>query len=298
MNKLLLLVLVALAALAFLYFQPSYSPTDVSLDDPSLPEMVVKDNMVQCPAGEFIMGHGRATASIIAHRVRLSAFWIDVKEVTNRDFEAFVEETKYVTQAELAGWATVIDLSAGTWKKVEGADWRHPQGPQSTLVGRADHPVVQVTWHDAVVYADWAKKRLPTEAEWEYAARAGLFGREHSWSANAYAPARANYWQGLMPNLLRPQDGYRGTAPVGSFPANRFGIHDMSGNVWEWCNDWHSSRYYERSPNDDPKGPKTGKHRVIRGGSWASTLEEVSVWHRHAFAPHFCNDQIGFRCAK
>jgi len=299
-NLLAILVVVGACVAAIRFVgeaRPSKSPT-ASISDSLDPRIVMEDGMVLCPAGEFIMGADQASSEHLLHQVRLASFWLDQREVTNRQFRAFVAETKYQTQAEQVGYGTVMDMRRGEWQKVEGATWRQPQGPESTIIGREDHPVVQVSWFDARAYAQWRGKRLPTEAEWEYAARAGLSGMDYPWPTSAFEPARANFWQGPFPGVDQKQDGYRGTATVGSFASNRFELSDMAGNVWEWCADWYSADYYERAKTENPLGPTQGKHRVIRGGSWLSSLDQLAMWRRHALAPHFCNDQIGFRCAK
>src|SRR5262249_6080436 len=150
-----------------------------------------------------------------------------------------------------------LDNHLQWWKAVRGADYCHPEGPRSNLDGRDDHPVVHVCWKDAVAYADWAGKRLPTEAEWEFAARGGLDRKRYVWGDELKPDGKwmANIWQGNFPNENTAEDGFRGTAPVGSFPSNGFGLVDMSGNVWEWCQDWYRPDYYAHSPRHNPRGP-------------------------------------------
>ncbi|MEC9373772.1 MAG: formylglycine-generating enzyme family protein, partial [Planctomycetota bacterium] len=232
--------------------------------------------MVWIPAGEFTMGTNDPNswpAERPAHRVRVDGFWIDRTEVTNAQFAAFVEATGYVTVAErpidwdelkkqlppetpkpdaasLQPGSLVFvppqervgqgDMSAW-WEWTSGADWRHPEGPGSDISNRMDHPVVHVAHEDALAYCRWAGKRLPTEADWEFAARGGLDGKRFAWGdepASDEAP-RVNIWQGAFPNQNTLADGYLRTAPAGSFQANGYGLHDMAGNVWEWCADWY-----------------------------------------------------------
>jgi formylglycine-generating enzyme required for sulfatase activity len=205
-----------------------------------------------------------------AHRVRLSPFYIDPTEVTNAEFGRFVQATGYKTDAEKKGSSWVFRKGRQDWESVDGADWRHPLGPDSTVRDKVNHPVVNVSWNDAAAYAKWAGKRLPTEAEWEYAARGGREGEIYPWG-NQLKPngkAVANFWQGTWPEDNRMEDGYYYTAPVASFQRNGFGLYDIIGNAWEWTADWYADDYYKHSPAKDPKGPKSGEMRVARGGSW------------------------------
>ena len=239
--------------------------------------------MVWIPGGEFMMGEDDATMRDArpVHAVKLDGFWIDRTEVTNEQYARFVRETGYVTVAERKPDAkdfpdappeprrrldrlhasqlgrSRFDESARLVAHVLGADWRHPEGPaESTIEGRDDHPVVQVCWDDAVAYARWAGKRLPTEAEWEYAARGGLERMRYTWGneLNPDGKWMVNNWQGQFPNENTKDDGYARTAPVGSYPPNGYGLCDMAGNVWEWCADWYRPGYsaHDRAPN--PQG--------------------------------------------
>lgn len=215
--------------------------------------------------------------------VTVKPFWMDKTAVTNAQFAQFVEETSHKTQAEQFGWSFVFYQflpdhypdtravqGANWWRQVHGADWRHPEGKQSDLDGRSHHPVVHISWYDAVAFAKWAGKRLPTEAEWEYAARGGLKQMRYPWG-NTLTPRgkhQCNLWQGEFPLKNSKADGYLGTAPAKSFKPNRFGLYNMAGNVWEWCNDWFSPTFHQFGSKENPQGPPNGTEKVIKGGSY------------------------------
>jgi formylglycine-generating enzyme required for sulfatase activity len=258
--------------------------------------------MVWVPGGRFWMGDNDFPDAQPEHLVEVDGFWMDAHEVTNAQFAKFVEATGYKTIAEIPpraedfptvppdklkagsivftppGVPVPLDNHLAWWSYVPGADWRHPEGPDSTIEGRENHPVVHIAWTDAKAYADWAGKRLPTEAEWEFAARGGLDRQPYCWGGelNPDGKWQSNIWQGNFPNQNTKDDGFRTTAPAGSFPANAFGLYDMSGNVWEWCADWYRPDYYLRSPAGNPSGPTTSHDpqepglpkRVQRGGSF------------------------------
>jgi formylglycine-generating enzyme required for sulfatase activity len=274
------------------------------------------------------------------HLVEVDGFWMDATVVTNEQFERFVKATKYVTVAERTPKAEDFpgaapeNLVAGSvvftppkgpvpldnhlrwWSYVKGANWRHPEGPGSDLKGRAKHPVVHVAYEDALAYCKWAGKRLPTEAEFEFAVRGGLNKNQYAWG-NEFRPDgkfMANTWQGRFPYENTAEDGYRGTAPVGSFPPNRFGLSDMAGNVWQWCADWYRNDYYQtlakapqparnpQGPADslDPSEPKVAK-RVTRGGSYLCTDQYCTAYEagaRGKGAPDTGTNHLGFRCVK
>jgi formylglycine-generating enzyme required for sulfatase activity len=228
---------------------------------------------------------------------------LDEHEVTNRQFAEFVAATRYLTTAEQVGTGHVFSREDGTWVAVEGANWRHPTGPSSTITGQGSQPVVQVSWFDAVAYAEWTGKRLPTEAEWEYAARGGLADAVYPWGTDEKRSGRcqANYWQGRFPFANSTEDGFASRAPVGSFDANGYALYDMAGNVWEWCHDWYAPGTYTVARQNNPTGPPRGSERVRRGGSWLSAMHTdngFTVYDRGHAAPQFRDDQTGIRCAR
>jgi len=275
--------------------------------------------MRSLPAGTFRMG----TADLWTyaddgegpvHEVTVRPFLIDATAVTNAAFGEFVDATGYVTDAERFEWAFVFGgllpddfpptrgvEAAPWWRQVYGADWSHPEGPESGIADRLDHPAVHVSWEDATAFCQWSGKRLPNEAEWEYAARGGLDGAVFPWG-NDLEPEgahRMNVWQGTFPSKNTLDDGYLGTAPVDAFAPNGFGLYNMTGNVWEWCADWYDPRYYATSPAHDPAGPSAGSHRVMRGGSYlchASYCNRYRVGARSGNSPDSSVGNLGFRC--
>lgn len=306
--------------------------------------------MVYIPAGTFEMGADNAQArqdEYPKHAVSVDAFWMDVHEVTNAQFSEFVNATGYVTTAQRKpDWEEIKkQLPPGTpkpaedvlvpsslvfiapaqpvalnsvsqwWSWVAGADWRHPEGPGSTIRGKEQHPVVHVSWDDAVAYAKWAGKRLPTEAEWEWAARGGVQNAIYPWGNEAIesGTAKANTWQGRFPDQNTVKDGFYSTAPVQSFKPNAYGLYDMAGNVWEWCSDFYRADYYQTMSDvqrvKNPKGPSqsydpqepTVPKRVQRGGSYLCHDSYCSSYRNSArmkSSPDTGLSHTGFRCVK
>jgi formylglycine-generating enzyme required for sulfatase activity len=269
------------------------------------------------PAQTFLMGdqHGDdryGDGETPVHEVSLPEFHIDATTVTNRDFAAFVAASGYLTEAERYGFSAVFHLAIAAdpgdvmgpatatpwWYGVRGADWAHPGGPKSDLDGRDDHPVVHVSWNDAVAYCYWAGRRLPTEAEWECAARGGLAGRRYPWGDELPADWPCNIWQGEFPRHNDGADGWLTTAPVRSYRRNGYGLWQAVGNVWEWCADWWDRRYYAVSQANDPAGPQSGSARVMRGGSYLchdSYCNRYRNAARSANTPDSSTGNIGFR---
>lgn len=235
------------------------------------------------------------------HEVEVKSFFMDEHEVTVAQFAEFVTATNYKTDAEKFGWSGVFDIETGEWSRGEGADWRHPEGPKSEVA--PDEPVCQVSWADAVAYAKWAGKRLPTEAEWEYAARGGLAAKRYAWGDELRPNGKpaANWWQGSFPDKNTGEDGFIKRAPVKSFAPNGYGLYEMTGNVWEWNADWYDDDFYRTSPKNNPTGAKTGTEKVIRGGSWMCA-ENFCTNYRVAARSHATPDtglnNLGFRCVR
>jgi len=268
-------------------------------EDPDPPPRRI-GRMVRLAGGTFHMGNAAAPDGRPVHQVAISPLLVDEHEVTNGQFAQFVAETGCITTAEQRGWSFVYDPKQRQWAPCEGADWCHPGGPHTTIELRDDYPVVHVSWYDAVAYARWAGKRLPTEAEWEYAARAGLRDADYPWGREELIDGRyqANYWQH---DREVAADGFELLAPVKSYPPSRFGLYDVAGNVWEWCSDWYGEDYYQESPAEDPAGPAKGRFRVQRGGSWLSP-ENYCLGHhvstRGRRPPEETSQHVGFRCVR
>ncbi|MEC5146776.1 formylglycine-generating enzyme family protein [Chitinophaga sp. 212800010-3] len=310
------------------------------------------NKMVLIPAGSFFMGADDSTGVVDEypkHLVEIHSFWMDEHEVTNREFAEFVAATGYVTTAEkpvskeellasLAPGAPQPDSSqlaemtapgalvftppdhavplndiGQWWTFVKGASWKHPGGPGTDINNKDNEPVTQVSWLDAQAYAKWAGKRLPTEAEWEYAARGGLSGQMYPWGNEplTVGKPKANTWNGNFPYRNTQTDGYYGLAPVKSYAPNGYKLYDMSGNVWEWCNDWYDANYYKTQEKGakNPAGPEAGfdpddpgqAKRVIRGGSFMCSDEYCRGYRvsaRMKSTPESGLANLGFRCVK
>jgi formylglycine-generating enzyme required for sulfatase activity len=298
--------------------------------------------MVRIPAGEFSMGTDKAdekhAEEAPGHSVHLKGFWMDVTEVTNAQFTAFADATGFVTDAEkdlsardfpnappeyLKGGSLLFKKVAGVnpfqcgvgnlpwWKFTAGASWRHPEGLGSDIKNRLNHPVICLTYKDAQAFAKWAGKRLPTEAEWEYAARGGLKNKAYVWGDEERPGGKVmcNHWQGKFPERDTAEDGFAGIAPVKSFPANGYGLYDMAGNVWEMCEDWYQPTYYRVSPKDAPSGPAIGHdpegtgygQHVIRGGSWLCDegyCLRYRATARQGLDTLTSTNHAGFRCVR
>lgn len=297
---------------------PTRRPAMRAIRDATSP---TTDGLVMLDGGSFRMGsqdpdanHGDGEGPV--REVSLSPFWIGAQAVTNAEFAEFARHTGFRTGAEQFGWSFVFasfvparlrrgaqrPIAAPWWCRVDGAFWAEPEGPGSDVGDRMDHPVVHVDHADALAYGAWAGLRLPTEAEWEYAARGGEQDLRYAWG-NELTPDgdhRCNIWQGSFPSRNTVEDGYRGTAPARSFEPNGYGLYCTAGNVWEWCSDWWTTTH-PPSGVRDPQGPAQGDMRVMRGGSF---LCHSSYCNRYRVSARTNNDSrsasgnIGFRCAK
>lgn len=312
------------AALIKASFKQTGSATDKAGD---------KSDMILIKGGTFKMGSEDYSDSKPLHSVAVSNFYMDTHEVTNAQFAQFVKATGYITVAEQAlnpadypgvpadklvpgsavftspSHAVSLDNAMQWWSYVGGASWKHPQGPNSSIAGKDNEPVVQVSYTDAVAYAKWAGKRLPTEAEWEYAARAGQQFSDYYWGKDKQPNGKwaANIFQGSFPWKNTDGDGYIGVAPVKSFPPNAFGLYDMEGNVWEWCADFYRPDYYAKSPSANPSGPNDSydpdepnveKH-VQRGGSFLCSDDyciRYKAGSRGKGETNSAGNNLGFRC--
>ncbi len=275
---------------------------------PGSTQIIPKDTsvMVYVPEGEFLMGSIVSDKDAFVdekpqHPVYLDAFWIDRTEVTNFMFKAYVSESKYKTDAEKIGQSSLYDTAKQDWEMVQGVNWQHPSGQSSTITGYENNPVVHVSWNDAQAYCKWAGKRLPSEAEWEKAAR-GTDSRKFPWG-NTVPEGNLLNFADKNTNLPAADkeinDGFMFTAPVGSFPdgASPFGALDMAGNVWEWVRDKYDKDYYAASPLLNPTGTQKGLTTIFRGGSWTSRARYVRITNRGYSLPNVSDDNTGFRCA-
>jgi formylglycine-generating enzyme required for sulfatase activity len=271
--------------------------------------------MLAIPSGTFARGRDDSARpdEIPRHHVHVDAFLIDATLVTRADFARFVDAMRYQTSAEKLGFGMVAVEGMDDWKwdQVKGANWRKPFGDRKTeYVPRDDDPVTMVSWDDADAYCRWAHKRLPTEAELEYAARAGKSDTRFPWGDLPYLPGTkklgCNFWQGRTHHADTREDGYLYVSPVRAFPPNAFGLFDPVGNVWQWTSDWYSETYYAETARDpdlaqNPAGPKTGAKKVARGGSWwcsKTTCQGFGLYYRGKNEPDAPFNNNGFRCAK
>lgn len=291
--------------------------------------------MTWIPGGEFVMGSREFEDAKPLHKVNVKSFWMDIHEVTNAQFTAFVKATGYITVAErqlnpadypgipldkLVPGSAVFTPPAKSvslndplqwWTYVPRASWKHPKGAGSSIEGKDSEPVVQVCYDDAAAYAKWAGKRLPTEAEWEFAARANTTNTSYYWGGELKLKGKwpANIFQGDFPVTNYMEDGFKELAPIKSFPPNAFGLYDMEGNVWEWCSDLYRPDYYAKSPADNPQGPKDSydpqepgviKH-VQRGGSFLCSdqyCNRYKAGSRGKGETGSASNNLGFRCVK
>ena len=310
-------------------FSPTAPPnTEAARPDAATPHKAALHSEVLIPAGTFAMGDPfdegyPSDGETPVHHVSLAAFSIDATAVSNAAFAAFVEATGYRTESEAYGTSAVFHLAvqaekadilgtaSGTpwWLNVRGADWAHPAGPLSSWQEIPDHPVTQVSHSDALAYCSWSGRSLPTEAQWEFAARGGLAQSRYPWGSELHGTDddggtihHCNIWQGTFPTVNTCDDGFLTTAPVKSFAANAYGLYQTSGNVWEWCSDWFLPKYYRsclaKGTVEDPPGPTIGRGRVMRGGSYLchdSYCNRYRLAARSSNTPESASGNLGFR---
>jgi len=282
------------------------------------------ENMVKLDGGSFLMGTDskegfQRDGEGPVREVTLDPFFIDAYPVTNSQFAEFAKATDYRTESERLGWSFVFQghipaerydelveatvPGANWWCKVGNANWQRPEGPDSNIENRPNHPVVHVSWNDAVEYCRWAGKRLPTEAEWEYAARGGLEQKLYPWGDDLTPDGRhlCNIWQGEFPALDLAEDGYSAPAPVDAFPPNGYGLYTITGNAWEWCHDWFHPTYHVSATRSNPVGPLDGSAKVMKGGSYLchkSYCNRYRVAARTSNTPDSATTNISFRCVR
>ncbi|MDF3076797.1 MAG: sulfatase-modifying factor protein [Sphingobacteriaceae bacterium] len=331
-NKSSLLPLLLISAVLFGCKQKAGSTTgtEAKVD-------TVQSKMVWIPAGSFQMGSDDPafTDALPIHKISVDGFWMDEHEVTNAEYAKFVNATGYQTVAEqplnpadfpdvpkenLVSGSGVftpttqpvnLDNPMQWWRYVPGASWKHPFGPETSVTDKPNDPVVHISYTDAMAYAKWAGKRLPTEAEWEFAAQGGKGRRKFYWGDELKPGGKwmANIYQGSFPDANTSEDGFKGIAPVKTFPANGYGLYDMDGNVWEWCNDFYRPDYYSKSPEKNPQGPTDSYDpdepgivkRVQRGGSFLCS-DEYCIRYRPGSRGkgevNSASNNLGFRCVK
>ena len=342
MTRALLILTLATAAMAAaddFVGPPAPLPVELAPPAPDKPAGPAPEGMAWIPGGSFMMGSEHKPHEGPVHKVTVDGFWMDATEVTNAQFAAFVKATGYVTTAETVPKLEdfpeedrpnippdMLKPGANHFKKTEsavpfnnplqwweykfGSNWKQPDGPGSSIAGKDDYPVVIVSYFDAEAYAKWAGKRLPSEAEWERAARGGKEQQKDVWG-NEFRPGgrwMSNIWQGEFPVKDAAEDGHHGPAPVKSYPPNAWGLHEMSGNVWEWTQDWYSETYYAKGPEKNPKNtvpdsnnPQGRPCRTIRGGSWLCNdcyCEAYRAAGRQETTPDTSSNHAGFRSVK
>ncbi|GAE29799.1 formylglycine-generating enzyme family protein [Halalkalibacter hemicellulosilyticus] len=281
-----------------------------------------RDNLINLPGGEFLMGtddkDGFPTdGEGPVRKVYIPPFAVDRYTVTNAEYQEFIQETGYQTDAERFGWSFVFHLLvpeqekkhvAGSpqntpwWLAVNGACWKYPEGKSTSIEERLNHPVIHVSWNDAIAYCNWSGKRLLSEAEWEYAARGGLIQKKYPWGNKLTYKNKhlCNIWQGEFPIKNTVKDGYFSTAPVDTFEPNGFGLYNVAGNVWEWCQDWFSADHPNADLLQNPIGPSKGTEKVMKGGSYLchqSYCNRYRVAARTKNTPDSSTGNMGFRCA-
>ncbi len=280
--------------------------------------------MTKLDGGRFLMGAEDAEGFPAdgegpIREVHVDPFYLDTTPVTNEQFSEFVRVTGYRTESERFGWSFVFAghileekyrrivedtvLGHEWWCKVPGADWRHPEGPDSSIGDRPHHPVVQIAWNDAQAYCEWAGKRLPREAEWEYAARGGLEQKKFPWGDELTPAGKhlCNIWQGEFPKIDLGEDGYTAPGPVGAFPANGYGLLSVTGNAWEWCQDWFHPTWHMTATHVNPVGPPEGRERTMKGGSYLCHKSYCNRYRpaaRTKNTPDSATTNISFRCAR
>jgi sulfatase modifying factor 1 len=280
--------------------------------------------MVKLDGGPFLMGTDTsegfpADGEGPVREVTVDSFYIDAYPVTNAAFAEFVSATGYQTESERLGWSFVFQghipaeryselveatvPAAPWWCKVSGASWLHPEGPDSSIKGRDNCPVVHVSWNDCQEFCRWAGKRLPTEAEWEFAARGGLVQKIYPWGDDLTPEGRhrCNIWQGTFPTLDLAEDGFSAPAPVDAFQPNGYGLYSVAGNTWEWCSDWFHPTYHVIATRNNPVGPAEGTAKMIRGGSYLchrSYCNRYRVAARTSNTPDSATTNMGFRCVR
>lgn len=278
------------------------------------------EGMLRLDGGRFLMGTDSpeqfpADGEGPVREVTVDGFWMDAKPVSNEQYREFVNATGYTTESQRFGWSFVFhshvpkelidDRAAGItwWCKVNGADWAHPEGPDSAIDSRLAWPVVHISWNDAAAYAQWAGKRLPTEAEWEYAARGGLEQKIYPWGDELTPEGRhlCNVWQGEFPHLDTGEDGWTAVAPADAFPPNGYGLYGITGNAWEWCADWFHPSWHVTATRVNPAGPPQGTTRLMKGGSYLchrSYCNRYRVAARTSNTPDSATTNISFRCVR